>query len=112
MKTPVSIVCPDSFVNNPEVELVISDNASQEGTEQFENEYLREYNNIVYYKNSSNEGVNKNIYYCLKKLLGCIENYVMILFHGWVNKKILDLIKKNEQNRSVFLFTNKEIKYI
>ncbi|PJC52309.1 MAG: hypothetical protein CO030_03525, partial [Candidatus Magasanikbacteria bacterium CG_4_9_14_0_2_um_filter_42_11] len=43
------------------VEIVISDNASPDNTENIVEEFKKKYNNIVYYKNTENIGVDRNI---------------------------------------------------
>ena len=57
-KSIESIICQPEFQNG-EVEIVISDNTSNDGTELLGKEFASKYSNIRYYKNSENI-VDKN----------------------------------------------------
>ena len=48
-----SIVCQDVFCNG-EVEIVVSDNASSDDTQQMMKEYIDKHKNIYYYRNEEN----------------------------------------------------------
>lgn len=52
------------------VEVVISDNASNDGTEQLIKEYQKEFSNIYYYKNSENIGHDGNVLNVAEKAKG------------------------------------------
>lgn len=52
------------------VEVVISDNASADGTENVIKEFQKEFSNISYYKNSENIGVDRNILNVAEKARG------------------------------------------
>lgn len=43
------------------VEIVVSDNASPDDTEQLASDYLKKYNNIIYSRNSENIGFDRNL---------------------------------------------------
>lgn len=60
--------CLDSIVcqfNDPEiynqVEIIISDNASNDDTEKVAREYKKRFNNITYYRNNTNLGYDRNV---------------------------------------------------
>lgn len=64
-KSIESIVCQDEF-RNGNVEIVIADNASTDGTDAMIAEYVKRYDNILYYRNEKNIG-NDNFPYVLSK---------------------------------------------
>lgn len=58
------IQCLESIVNKQdlsEIEIVISDNASSDGTNEIMKEYLIKYPNIIYFRNDENIGFDKNV---------------------------------------------------
>lgn len=57
-------------------EVVVSDNASTDGTEDVVKEFQKEFSNVFYYKNSENIGVDKNILNVVEKATG---EYVWLL---------------------------------
>ena len=63
-----SIICQNEFKNGS-VEIVVSDNASNDNTKQLMEFYTKKYNNIFYYRNSSNIG-NCNFPYVISKAHG------------------------------------------
>ena len=65
LETLDSIVCQ----LNEEVEVIISDNASSDNTEEVVQEYIKKYN-IKYYKNEKNEGMDYNFLNCIDKAKG------------------------------------------
>ena len=95
-----------------EVELLISDNASQDGTEALVEEKMREYPSIRYLRNSENIGPDANFLQCMKEaggkfilLLGSDD----VLAKGAV-RKMLAFIKREPECVLIFLnhafFTN------
>ena len=52
------------------VEIIISDNASEDGTGQIAKEYQDKYNNIFYFRNKENIGFDRNVYNALANARG------------------------------------------
>lgn len=79
------------------MEVIVSDNASTDGTEDMMKEYC-EKNNIRYFRNTENLGMDKNFLNCLQKAEGEYIHLLSdddILLPGAV-EKILDLIEKEK----------------
>lgn len=105
-KSIESIICQPEFQNG-EVEIVISDNTSNDGTELLGKEFASKYSNIRYYKNSENI-VDKNFPLALGRGSGVfrkLSNDTFIYFDGSL-KYICDLIKKYESEKKQILFLN------
>ena len=61
IKKTIDSVCSQPEFNNWKVELIVSDNASTDNTEQIVKDFQKKYNNIKYFRNSSNIWAMKNI---------------------------------------------------
>lgn len=57
----INSVCSQPEFNSWEIELIVSDNASTDNTEQIVKDFQKKYENIKYFKNSSNIWAMKNI---------------------------------------------------
>lgn len=70
--------CLNSIVPqiNKNVELIISDNASQDNTKEVIEEYINKYPFIKYYRNKKNMGMDNNFLNCLRRASG---DYVHIM---------------------------------
>jgi glycosyltransferase involved in cell wall biosynthesis len=63
-------------INFSDVEILISDNCSTDGTDLFIRSYMGRYPRIKYYRNSENIGPDKNFLNCLEKATG---EFVLLL---------------------------------
>ncbi len=101
-----SIICQPEFQNG-EVEIVISDNASNDGTDLLGKEFESKYSNIHYYQNTENI-VDKNFPLALSRGSGVfrkLSNDTFIYIDGSL-KYICDLIKKYYLEKKQILFLN------
>jgi acetyltransferase-like isoleucine patch superfamily enzyme len=104
-----SIVTQEEF--NNQVEIVISDNCSQDNTKEVVQGYQAKYSNIKYYRNETNIGADKNILKVLSLGHGeylKLSNDYSILKEGSI-KLIIDIILTYQSNKSVIFFSNKNI---
>ena len=103
----------DSIVSQPffqsgEVEIIVSDNASVDGTEEMMRLYTASAPNIRYFRNETNEGVSINIYKALNLGTGLyrkVSNDTYIFKDGSLGRMV-ECIKKNELDRPFILFSN------
>jgi len=58
-------LCPVAYENN--VQVHISDNASSDDTENIIKKFMRQYENVFYYKHDENMGADRNIEFVLKQ---------------------------------------------
>lgn len=63
-------------ISNKQVELLVSDNASIDGTQEFMHSMCEIYPTISYYRNNSNVGADRNFLNCFNKATG---EYILIL---------------------------------
>lgn len=68
-----------------QIEIIVSDNASTDGTGEYMTELVKKAENIHYYRNTENVGPDKNFLNCFEKAVGeyvlCWE--MMILCFRW-----------------------------
>jgi len=105
-KSIASIVSQNEF-NSEDVELVISDNASTDNTEEVVRKYQKQYKNIFYSKNEENN-VDKNFPTVIGKAHGIFRklcNDTLIFLDGFVNY-MLSIIKDNIDKKPVLFFMN------
>lgn len=94
------------------IEIIVSDNASTDGTEEMVKEYCKK-TNIRYFRNSKNLGMDKNFLNCLKNAEGEYIHLLSdddILLPGAI-KKILFLIEREEPdyiNLNSFTYSTEE----
>lgn len=104
-----SIVCQKKFVCTSEVEIVISDNNSTDGTEIMVREYVGRFGNkIKYYKNRENIG-DLNFYRVLNSGNGALlklSNDTMIYKKGSLDMMVA-LIEKYEEKAPIMFFSNR-----
>lgn len=102
----------DSIVNNPffsnEIEVVVSDNASTDGTQQLVKKYTKRFANVRYYRENENVGVHKNIVKVLDVASGCFlklnNDYSVFTSDGL--EKIIYVVKKYIDKHNLLLFDN------
>lgn len=105
-----------SIVNQPEfldgsVEIVIADNASEDGTREMVSSFKEQYSAIVYHRNEKNIG-NENFPLVLSLGHGILRklNNDTLLFEKNSLKKLLDIVKQYQDTKPVLFFANSEVK--
>lgn len=105
-KSIESIICQPDFQNG-EVEIVISDNASDDGTNLLGKDFSSKYSNIYYYRNTENI-IDKNFPLALSRGTGTfrkLSNDTFIYLKDSL-KYICNLIKKYKSTKKQILFLN------
>lgn len=94
--------------NNPKVEVVIVDNASNDNTGSVANAYASQYNNVVYFKNETNIGGDNNFIRALHlatgKYLKLLNDYVE--FKDGCAIKMLEIVEAHTNNKEILFFAN------
>ncbi len=94
--------------NNDEVEIIISDNVSEDNTREIANLYVRNYNNVKYFRNDTNIGGDKNFIEALKrgngKYLKLMNDYLG--FKDNCALKTLEIVKTHAESKEVLFFAN------
>jgi glycosyltransferase involved in cell wall biosynthesis len=106
-KTIASIVSQPEF-NSGEVELIISDNASEDNTEEIVKIYQKEHENIFYYKNEENIR-DKNFPEAIKRAHGTYRKLCndTLIFRKNSIKYMINMVKLNISEKPVIFFTNR-----
>lgn len=103
----------DSILLNPayspdKIEIVISDNASTDNTEEVIHHYQEKYQGIVYHRNSSNIGMMGNFQKVLElgngEFLKYNNDYSIFTSHGL--KDLIECVEKNKKEKPVLYFNN------
>jgi abequosyltransferase len=106
-----SIVSQKEFTEG--IELVISDNCSDDDTSEVVQTFQKKYSNIKYIRNEKNIGSEKNIFNVLSlaegKFLKLVNDYC--LFNPDSLRNIINIIAKYERNHSVIFFSNNRFKF-
>ncbi len=91
------------------VEIVISDNASTDNTQQICQKFCESYSNIFYYRNKKNIN-DANFFHVLSKATGLYVklNNDTISFRSGALKEIKNKIKQSSPNENLFFFQNNE----
>lgn len=105
-------ICLESIVkqvgNNDEVEIIISDNASDDNTNDVVNRYFNNYRNVKYFRQDTNIGGNANIVQVLKygkgKYLKLLNDYGGFKDGGAL--KMLEIVKAHLENKEILFFAN------
>jgi glycosyltransferase involved in cell wall biosynthesis len=109
-KSMASIVAQPEFESG-DVELVVSDNASNDNTEEVVKKYQEKYKNIFYSKNQENIR-DKNFPVVIEKAHGVFRKLCndTLIFKEGALKKMIDLVKDNIDGKPIIFFLNKTIK--
>ena len=118
-RADVLVKCLDSIVNNPafneDVEVVVSDNCSEDNTQELVRSYTDRFENVKYFRNDSNIGVCRNLEHVLDVAQGVflkLNNDYSVFNEGSL-QFLLDTVKANLVDKPVLYFHNKDsdIKY-
>lgn len=94
--------------NNNEVEIVISDNVSNDKTSEIGELYSRNYSNVRYFRNETNIGGDRNFIQVLKhgngKYLKLLNDYGEFKDGGAL--KMLEIVKSHAENKEILYFAN------
>jgi glycosyltransferase involved in cell wall biosynthesis len=106
-----SIVSQKEF--NECIELVISDNCSDDDTFEVVQAFQKKYSNIKYIRNENNIGPEKNIFNVLcqgeGKFLKLVNDYC--IFNPGSLRHIINILTVYEKNHSVIFFSNNRFKF-
>lgn len=105
-------ICLNSIVkdvgNNAQIEIVISDNVSNDNTPDIVRKYIEQYSNIRYIRNEVNIGGDANFIQVLTsgkgQFLKLLNDYVE--FKEGAVTKILEIVKRHLHNKEVIFFAN------
>lgn len=94
--------------NNYEVEIVISDNVSDDDTREIVAKYALVYSNIKYYRNETNIGGDRNFIRALQlgngKYLKLLNDYLE--FKDRCALQMLQMIKEHSETKEILFFAN------
>jgi abequosyltransferase len=94
--------------NNPQVEVIIADNVSDDNTQAVSEAYTANYQNVKYFRNETNIGGDKNFIRVLKlgtgKYLKLINDYVE--FKDGCVLKMLEIVKDHLETKEILYFAN------
>ena len=101
----LNIITDNAF--GDEVEIIISDNASTDNTEEIAKKYTQKHYNIKYYKNEENIR-DKNFMLALQRGNGLYRRLFndTLRFKEKALQKMLDIIRISPQNRPLFFYQN------
>lgn len=107
-----SIICQPEFKSG-EVEIIISDNASTDGTEELGKKYESDYDNVKYYRNSDNISI-ENFPLALSRGQGIYRKLSNDTFIYYTNSMrfMCDFVKSYKDDRKILFFLNKNRKNI
>ena len=104
--------CLDSIVNSEsftsDIEVIVSDNCSEDETQKLTLEYVEKYPNIKYYRNDSNLGGNRNILLSLERGSGIFLklNNDYSIFKKESLEYLVSIVKDNLNNKPALFFHN------
>lgn len=107
VKSVESIISSEGF-NKENVEIVISDNASTDETQEIMLDYSKRYSNIKYYRNEENIR-DRNFPTVISRATGLYRKMCndTLVFKKDSIKKLLDIIRNNFKEKPVIFFDNK-----
>lgn len=107
-----SVVSQDVFMDG-DIEILISDNCSDDNTYSVVQKYLQNFQNIRYYKNETNiwamPNINKAYSLCSWKYIWCLSSHMKLLSNSLV--MILKLINKKWPQLIINKVTSSSMKY-
>jgi len=111
-RAPYLKKCLESIVrqvgNNDEVEIIISDNVSDDNTSEIGAYYAKHYKNVKYFRNETNIGGDRNFIRVLKlgngKYLKLLNDYSAFKDGGAI--KMLEIVKNHSENKEILFFAN------
>ncbi|WP_066022705.1 MULTISPECIES: glycosyltransferase [Clostridium] len=101
----------DDIGNDTNIEVVVSDNNSEDNTKEIVDKYMKLYSNLKYFKNEQNIGADKNVLTVLKEGTGRFitvhgdDDY--FAFQGIY--KLVDKIYKNPNCGVFYIFNNSKV---
>lgn len=109
-RADVLVKCLDSIVNDPafneDVEVVVSDNCSEDNTQELVKSYTDRFENVKYFRNDSDIGVCRNIEHSLDvaqgKFLKLNNDYSV--FNEGMLRFLVECVKKNCAEKPVLYF--------
>lgn len=94
--------------NNTEVEVLISDNVSEDNTRAVSEAYTREFKNVKYFRNEINIGGDRNFLRVLSlgkgKYLKLLNDYAE--FKDGCVLRMLDIVKQYSESKEILFFAN------
>ena len=113
LKKSIDSIIGQPEFQNGEVEIVISDNASTDGTEELGQKYVAEYENIIYFRNPQNI-VDENFPLALRRGHGiyrklCNDTFV---YREDSMRNLCDFIKSHIEDKKTMFFLNKNRKSV
>jgi glycosyltransferase involved in cell wall biosynthesis len=106
-----SIVSQERFILTSDVEIVISDNCSNDQTAEVSNRFAKEFpNKIFYYKNETNV-IDENFELSLRRGRGLflkLNNDTLLHEDNSLNR-IISTIEQNKEHKDLLFFSNNEI---
>jgi acetyltransferase-like isoleucine patch superfamily enzyme len=108
-QTLESITQQDVFLETDQIEIIVSDNLSDDGTQDFVQEYVRHFpEKVKYFRNEINVGTEENIDLVLSKACGkCLKlhNDNLLIRNGSL-VELLKIISATEAEKPILFFTN------
>jgi len=108
-----SIVKQEVFLNTFDIEIIISDNLSTDNTEEVSKEYVSKFpEKIIYHKNETNIGANKNYEKALSLSKGTfskLHSDTAVIKENFLTN-IVEAIKENIEEQPLLFFLNGETK--
>lgn len=94
--------------NNAEVEVLISDNVSDDNTRAVSEAYVQQFENVKYFRNETNIGGDRNFLRVLKlgkgKYLKLLNDYAE--FKDGCVLKMVEIVKAHSENKEILFFAN------
>ena len=98
----------DYTEGHDEIELFVSDNASTDGTKEYIEDLQKKYNNLNYYRNDRNLGLDGNFLNCFQKAKG--KYLWMISDDDYIMENAVELVLKVVVQEPVIVYCNSYLK--